>query len=135
MMSTNSCSECGEEGGASLKVCKSCMAVRYCNAACQHKHWQTHKTACKVRAAELRDEALFKDPPPKEDVKSASYQCHQILFLVLRFHPRQYGRYQCTILKKQMRSLLISKWKNMIHVAGRVFAKGVFTHYSVRKQR
>ena len=68
MMATNSyCAECGEEGGASLKVCKSCMAVRYCNAACQHKHWQTHKTACKVRAAELRDEALFKDPPPKED--------------------------------------------------------------------
>jgi tetratricopeptide (TPR) repeat protein len=43
------------------------MLVRYCNAACQKKHWATHKTACKLRAAELRDEALFKDPPPKED--------------------------------------------------------------------
>jgi TPR repeat protein len=26
-----------------------------------------HKKVCKQRAAELRDEALFKDPPPKED--------------------------------------------------------------------
>jgi TPR repeat protein len=27
----------------------------------------THKKECKLRAAEIRDEALFKDPPPKED--------------------------------------------------------------------
>jgi tetratricopeptide (TPR) repeat protein len=26
-----------------------------------------HKKECKLRSAELRDEALFKDPPPKED--------------------------------------------------------------------
>jgi hypothetical protein len=61
------CAECGEEGGASLKTCKACMLVKYCNAECQKKHWPTHKIACKLRAAELRDEALFKDPPPKED--------------------------------------------------------------------
>jgi hypothetical protein len=66
-MTSNCCAECGEEGGASLKVCKSCMSVKYCNANCQHKHWATHKTACKLRAAELRDEALFKDPPAKDD--------------------------------------------------------------------
>ena len=62
-----SCAECGKEGGASLKVCKSCMRTKYCNAACQLNHWATHKTACKERAAELREEALFKDPQPKED--------------------------------------------------------------------
>ena len=63
------CAECGkeEEGGVSLKMCKSCMSVKYCNAECQHKHWPTHKIECKLRAAELRDEALFKDPPSKED--------------------------------------------------------------------
>ena len=54
-------------GGSSLKVCKPCMSVKYCNAVCQKKHWATHKKECKQRAAELHDEALFKDPPAKED--------------------------------------------------------------------
>jgi tetratricopeptide (TPR) repeat protein len=54
-------------GGVSLKACKSCMLVRYCNANCQKNHWPTHKILCKQRAAELYEEALFKDPPPKED--------------------------------------------------------------------
>jgi len=68
MMATNSCcAECGEEGGASLKVCKACMHARYCSAACQRNHWPKHKKECKQRAAELRDEALFKDPPAKEE--------------------------------------------------------------------
>ena len=69
-MTAHCCAECGKaEGGgvASLKACKSCMRVKYCNAECQHNHWPTHKKPCKQRAAEIRDEALFKDPPPKED--------------------------------------------------------------------
>jgi hypothetical protein len=64
------CAYCGKEeveGIVCLKACKSCMLVKYCNAECQRKHWATHKKECKRRAAELRDEALFKDPPPKED--------------------------------------------------------------------
>ena len=61
------CAECGEEGGASLKACKSCMIVKYCNANCQRNHWPKHKKVCKLRAAKIRDEALFKDPPAKED--------------------------------------------------------------------
>ena len=64
---THCCADCGVAGGASLKVCKPCMLVRYCNADCQRNHWPKHKEECKLRAAELRDEALFKDPPPKED--------------------------------------------------------------------
>jgi hypothetical protein len=68
MTMTNCCADCGKEGGGvSLKVCKSCMTVKYCNAECQKKHWPKHKKECKLRAAELRDEALFKDPPAKED--------------------------------------------------------------------
>jgi hypothetical protein len=65
---THCCAECGKEGGdVSLKACKACMSVKYCNAVCQKKHWPTHKKECKLRVAELRDKALFKDPPPKED--------------------------------------------------------------------
>jgi TPR repeat protein len=55
------------EGIVSLKACTACMLVKYCNADCQRNHWPTHKKECKQRAAELHDEALFKDPPPKED--------------------------------------------------------------------
>jgi TPR repeat protein len=43
------------------------MSVSYCNAECQRTHWPKHKKLCKQRSAELYDEALFKDPPPKED--------------------------------------------------------------------
>jgi TPR repeat protein len=43
------------------------MSVKYCDATCQRNHWPKHKKQCKLRAAELRDEALFKDPPAKED--------------------------------------------------------------------
>jgi TPR repeat protein len=66
---TNCCAECGkaEGGDVSLKTCKSCKTVKYCGATCQRNHWSTHKKLCKLRAAELRDDALFKDPPPKED--------------------------------------------------------------------
>ena len=53
--------------GVSLKACKSCMLVKYCNVNCQRNHWKKHKKECKLRAAELRDEALFKDPPAKDD--------------------------------------------------------------------
>jgi hypothetical protein len=68
-MGTNCCAVCGKEekGGVRLRACKSCMQVKYCNAVCQKKHWPMHKAACKLCAAELRDEALFKDPPAKED--------------------------------------------------------------------
>jgi uncharacterized protein YggL (DUF469 family) len=62
------CAECGEdEGVVNLKSCKSCMQVMYCNAKCQKKHWAKHKKLCKLRAAELHDEALFKDSLSKED--------------------------------------------------------------------
>ena len=46
-------------------VCKQSIAMPI--ARRKKNHWPKHKAACKQRAAELRDEALFKDPPPKED--------------------------------------------------------------------
>jgi len=63
------CADCGSVagGGISLKACKSCMLVKYCNANCQRNHWPKHTKVCKLRAAELHDEALFKDPPPAKE--------------------------------------------------------------------
>jgi TPR repeat protein len=43
------------------------MLAKYCSPTCQRNHWPKHKKECKQRAAELRKQALFKDPPPKED--------------------------------------------------------------------
>ena len=63
-MQSMSCADCGVEGGASLKICKSCMLVKYCNPTCQRNHWPKHKKQCKQRAAELRDEPLFKVQGP-----------------------------------------------------------------------
>ena len=40
--------------------------VKYCNAACQMAHRPQHKKECKMRAAELHDEELFKRPPQLE---------------------------------------------------------------------
>ena len=69
-MSTNdTCANCGkgEESGDSLKACTACKLVKYCNRGCQIAHRPQHKRACKKRAAELYDAALFKQPPPREE--------------------------------------------------------------------
>ena len=65
----NICANCGkgEEGANSLKACTACKLVKYCNRECQIAHRSQHKKECKKRAAELHEEALFKQPPPKED--------------------------------------------------------------------
>ena len=84
MTMTILCANCGkgEEESNHLKTCNGCKMVKYCNADCQKAHRPQHKKACKKRAAELfevalfeigkraaelHDEALFKQPPQKED--------------------------------------------------------------------
>ena len=61
----NICANCGkgEESTGSLKACTACKMVKYCNRECQIAHRPQHKKACKRRAAELHEEALFKTPP------------------------------------------------------------------------
>jgi len=61
---TSKCAECGQ-GEENLKTCTACKLVKYCNASCQKAHRPMHKKECKKRAAELHDEALFKQPPPR----------------------------------------------------------------------
>ena len=48
-------------------MCNSCKHIKYCSVTCQKQHWPKHKKECKQRAARLRDESLFKQPPPKDD--------------------------------------------------------------------
>ena len=69
MSTNNTCANCGkgEESSGDLKACTACKMVKYCNRDCQIAHRSQHKKACKKRAAELHDEALFKEPPPPED--------------------------------------------------------------------
>ena len=45
-----------------LRKCTACKSVRYCSVTCQKEHRPKHKRACKKRAAELRDEILFRQP-------------------------------------------------------------------------
>ena len=61
------CANCGKEGSDGLKACTACKLVKYCNRDCQIAHRSMHKKACRKRAAEMRDEELFKQPPPNKD--------------------------------------------------------------------
>jgi len=58
------CACCGVTGGddKKLKTCTACKLVRYCSVQCQKEHRSQHKITCKKRAAELREELLFKQP-------------------------------------------------------------------------
>ena len=49
------------DGGAVvlLKNCSACLLVKYCSVDCQRAHRSKHKTACKKRAAELKEERLY----------------------------------------------------------------------------
>ena len=93
------CANCGKGGGNRLKSCTACKLVKYCNRDCQIAHRSKHKKACRKRAAEMRDEELFK-PPPEEDCPicllrlpslasgSAYYACCGKLFVVdVVLHP------------------------------------------------
>ena len=62
------CAACGKEGdGDNMNTCNKCDLVQYCNAACKKKHKSKHKKKCERRVAELYDEKLFREPPPRED--------------------------------------------------------------------
>ena len=63
------CANCGkgEEESDKLKSCTACMMVKYCSRDCQIAHRPQHKKECRRRAAELHDEEVFKQPPPKDD--------------------------------------------------------------------
>ena len=61
---TSCCASCGiaEIDDIKLKDCDGCDLVKYCSDECQLEHTSEHKGECKKRAAELREELLFKQP-------------------------------------------------------------------------
>ena len=68
LVDVSTCASCGKEGNSgNMNTCNKCKMVKYCNAACKKKHRSKHKKACERRVAELHDEQLFKDPPPREE--------------------------------------------------------------------
>jgi TPR repeat protein len=62
------CAACGIGGAGDIKLknCTACNLVRYCSVKCQKEHRPKHKKECKKRAAELRDEILFKQPESRD---------------------------------------------------------------------
>ena len=58
------CASCGVAEGDEIKLkkCTACYLVQYCGVKCQKDHRPKHKKECKKRAAELKDELLFKQP-------------------------------------------------------------------------
>ena len=58
------CASCGiaEVDDVKMKKCDACDLVGYCSDNCQQEHRPQHEASCKKRAAELRDEILFRQP-------------------------------------------------------------------------
>eukprot|EP00984_Skeletonema_dohrnii_P028695 scaffold18753_cov181-Skeletonema_dohrnii-CCMP3373.AAC.1 len=58
------CASCGiaEVDEIKLTKCDDCDLVRYCSDQCKEDHLPHHEANCKERAAELRDEKLFRQP-------------------------------------------------------------------------
>ena len=60
------CASCGvkeDVDNVKLMKCTGCDGlVKYCSVGCQKNHWPQHKKACKKRAAEIRDDRLFRQP-------------------------------------------------------------------------
>lgn len=48
--------KCGNCGMATetLRLCKGCLEVYFCNAECQKEAWRRHKVACKAAMQRLR---------------------------------------------------------------------------------
>ena len=77
-MTASCCAECGkeeEEGGAvTLKVCKACMLVKYCNAECQRKHWPIKKNV-NYGPPSYATRHSSRTHHPRRTVPFASYLC------------------------------------------------------------
>ncbi|KAJ7773969.1 hypothetical protein B0H16DRAFT_1510564 [Mycena metata] len=53
--------------GASMQLCKQCMAVNYCGRECQRIDWPLHKAWCKSQAVRMAQEEEAGIDGPRED--------------------------------------------------------------------
>jgi TPR repeat protein len=85
------CAACGiaESDEIKLTKCAACESVQYCSDECERDHRQYHEEACEKRAAELRDEMLFKEP------ESSCYGDCPICFLPLPIAPTKFALTTC----------------------------------------
>ena len=66
--STRCCAVCGKEGDVvSLKTCKAFISLSGIVTLNANERMAKAQKTVQTTRAELRDELLFKDPPPKED--------------------------------------------------------------------
>ena len=85
------CASCGalEDDDIKLIPCDGCDLVKYCGDECLHDHKLDHEEDCRKRAAELRDEILFKQP------ESSHLGDCPICSLPLSFDTKKYAMYYC----------------------------------------
>ena len=85
------CASCGIAGidDIKLKDCDDCDLVKYCSDECKKDHRPKHKEECKKRAAELKDEILFRQP------ESSCYGDCPICCLPLPLDPKKSAMMSC----------------------------------------
>ncbi len=85
------CASCGiaEVDDIKLVSCGVCDLVKYCSDECQQDHQSEHEEACIERAAELREELLFKQP------ESTHLGDCPICFLPLPFENAKCSTHDC----------------------------------------
>jgi hypothetical protein len=69
-----------------LKSCIACRLVKYCGRECQIAHRPRHKKACRKRADELHEEALFMQPLIAEDCPMCFLPLPEALFVEGQSH-------------------------------------------------
>ena len=58
------CNYCGTmQNGLTIWTCSGCRLVKYCNKACQRKHWLQHKAIC-TAVQTLNNESHKNTVPP-----------------------------------------------------------------------
>ena len=88
---TTVCASCGiaEIDVTKLKECDNCDLVRYCGDECKKNHKSQHEEDCQKRAAELREELLFKQP------ESSHHGDCQLCCLPLPLVMKKFSIYDC----------------------------------------